>query len=256
MTPWLRTLRATGLVGALGFGALVSPYGVGAAHGVAGFAAVGGAFTPSPSGPGHGAVPGAAADRPDGGGDQDGRGGHERPGQSSGHEHPGRPERPERPEAGPAAPSAGQTRPGGGRAHGSATPSITASPSKSGASARSAAPAVSTPEPSRAGSVPGEGRQRPGRAGEWRPGRDRAHENADRRARGDHDGPAEDPATAQPPGEAALVPSAAPSQSQPGTGTRAAATEPVLRVLPLGSGLVLIGLGLALAFVGLRLRRG
>jgi hypothetical protein len=30
----------------------------------------------------------------------------------------------------------------------------------------------------------------------------------------------------------------------------------VLRVLPLGTGLVLMGLGLALAFVGLRLRRG
>ncbi|RSN48894.1 hypothetical protein DMH12_25765 [Streptomyces sp. WAC 04229] len=104
--------------------------------------------------------------------------------------------------------------------------------------------------------MPGEGRQRPGRAGEWRPEQDRAHENAGRRARGDHDGPAEDPATAEPSGEAALVPSAAPSRPQPGTGTRAAATEPVLRVLPLGSGLVLIGLGLALAFVGLRLRRG
>jgi hypothetical protein len=32
------------------------------------------------------------------------------------------------------------------------------------------------------------------------------------------------------------------------------ATEPVLQLLPLGSGLVLIGLGLA--FLGLRLRRG
>ncbi|MEV5316619.1 hypothetical protein AB0K92_02895 [Streptomyces sp. NPDC052687] len=32
--------------------------------------------------------------------------------------------------------------------------------------------------------------------------------------------------------------------------------EPVLRILPLGSGMVLIGLGLGLAFVGLRVRRG
>ncbi|CAM5337501.1 hypothetical protein STENM327S_01082 [Streptomyces tendae] len=49
---------------------------------------------------------------------------------------------------------------------------------------------------------------------------------------------------------------AAPSRSpaQSGTPTRAAA-EPLLRVLPLGSGLVLIGLGLALGLVGLRLRR-
>ena len=31
--------------------------------------------------------------------------------------------------------------------------------------------------------------------------------------------------------------------------------EPVLRILPLGSGLVLIGLGLGFAFIGLRLRR-
>ncbi|PSK44128.1 hypothetical protein B0E38_07721 [Streptomyces sp. 111WW2] len=53
------------------------------------------------------------------------------------------------------------------------------------------------------------------------------------------------------------MPPATPSRSpsERGTPTRAAA-EPVLRVLPLGSGLVLIGLGLALGLVGLRLRRG
>jgi hypothetical protein len=34
------------------------------------------------------------------------------------------------------------------------------------------------------------------------------------------------------------------------------AAEPVLRILPLGSGLVLIGLGLGLALLGARLRRG
>jgi hypothetical protein len=33
-------------------------------------------------------------------------------------------------------------------------------------------------------------------------------------------------------------------------------TDPVLRILPLGSGLILIGLGLGLAFIGLRVRRG
>jgi hypothetical protein len=32
-------------------------------------------------------------------------------------------------------------------------------------------------------------------------------------------------------------------------------TEPVLRILPLGSGLILIGLGLGLAFIALRVRR-
>ncbi|MET8943283.1 hypothetical protein ABZX30_06770 [Streptomyces sp. NPDC004542] len=31
---------------------------------------------------------------------------------------------------------------------------------------------------------------------------------------------------------------------------------PFVRILPLGSGLVLIGMGLGLAFVGLRVRRG
>ncbi|MFD7874034.1 hypothetical protein ACFV5G_07880 [Streptomyces sp. NPDC059766] len=36
----------------------------------------------------------------------------------------------------------------------------------------------------------------------------------------------------------------------------AAPPEPVLRILPLGSGLMLIGLGFGLAFVALRLRRG
>jgi hypothetical protein len=32
--------------------------------------------------------------------------------------------------------------------------------------------------------------------------------------------------------------------------------EPVLELLPLGTGLILIGLGLGLAFVALRVRRG
>ncbi len=49
----------------------------------------------------------------------------------------------------------------------------------------------------------------------------------------------------------------------PATSSRAAepdtvagtAVEPVLRILPLGSGLVLIGLGFALAFLGLRMRQ-
>lgn len=50
--------------------------------------------------------------------------------------------------------------------------------------------------------------------------------------------------------QAGLAPSADASHG------RANASEPALRLLPLGSGLVLIGLGLALAFVGLRLRRG
>lgn len=36
----------------------------------------------------------------------------------------------------------------------------------------------------------------------------------------------------------------------------ATAPEPVLKILPLGGGLILIGLGLGLAFLALRLRRG
>ncbi|WP_217140414.1 hypothetical protein [Streptomyces sp. AC627_RSS907] len=56
--------------------------------------------------------------------------------------------------------------------------------------------------------------------------------------------------------EPAPVTSAPPPGNRPQVGTRAGeSTEPLLRVLPLGGGLVLIGLGLALAFVGLRLRR-
>ncbi|MGC0330745.1 hypothetical protein RKD23_003735 [Streptomyces sp. SAI-170] len=46
---------------------------------------------------------------------------------------------------------------------------------------------------------------------------------------------------------------ASPRPVAPQAGTPA---EPMMHVLPLGSGMVLIGLGLALAFVGLRLRRG
>ncbi|MFD5493517.1 hypothetical protein ACFYY3_15715 [Streptomyces sp. NPDC001812] len=53
-------------------------------------------------------------------------------------------------------------------------------------------------------------------------------------------------------GEAVPLPSGA-SQS-PASNTTTGA-EPKVRILPLGSGLVLMGLGLGLAFVGLRLRR-
>ncbi|MBU6532198.1 hypothetical protein HZS56_13935 [Streptomyces sp. A108] len=58
------------------------------------------------------------------------------------------------------------------------------------------------------------------------------------------------------PPETTGVPSPSPSRARPQEGAYTqGAAEPVLRVLPLGSGLVLVGLGLALAFVGLRLRR-
>ncbi|MGV9449866.1 hypothetical protein [Streptomyces sp. NPDC003635] len=103
---------------------------------------------------------------------------------------------------------------GGGTACGvDATPSASASPSVS-----------------RAGSLAGEGRDRPGRPDVTVPDEE----------------PVAEPSPAAP-SEAAASP--APAEV---VGVRA---EPVLEVLPLGSGLMLIGLGLGLAFVGLRLRR-
>ncbi|POX61232.1 hypothetical protein C3492_22315 [Streptomyces sp. Ru62] len=116
-------------------------------------------------------------------------------------------------------------------------------------------------EPSRAGSRAGEGRMRPGRPD--------GPEIEDE----DDDPPPATPA-AQPEEpeepETAEVPSISPSPletgpdptgSPRGPGAEQAAppgeapTEPVLRILPLGSGLVLIGLGLGLALLGLRLRK-
>ncbi|NNN34305.1 hypothetical protein HLK59_28865 [Streptomyces sp. S3(2020)] len=70
--------------------------------------------------------------------------------------------------------------------------------------------------------------------------------------------PAADAATVVPDPSREAVPAASLPPQQPvrQAVTRAERpTEPVLRILPLGSGLVLIGLGLGLAFVGLRVRR-
>lgn len=227
MTPWLRTLRATALVGALGAGAVVAPYGADAAHGAgwpaAPFAVVA-APSPEPSASG-------AATVPDGSGTHDGRGGHERP------RHP---DARDRPDARPATESAPAT---------SASPSP--SPSPSGTTA--------DPEPSRGGSLPGEGRQRPPHAEEHEPEHDGRDGYAGRHRDDDIDDDVpETPATALPPQptEPAALPPATPTRTPPQTGTPArAAAEPLLRVLPLGSGLVLIGLGLALGLAGLRMRR-
>jgi hypothetical protein len=104
-----------------------------------------------------------------------------------------------------------------------------------------AVPAVHAAEPdpatSWAGSRAGEGRERPGRQDAWPV----APED-------DTYAPAEDPAPEPDGPDAALPRPAVPS----GTGT---AEEPVLQVLTLGSGLILTGVGLGLAFVGLRIRR-
>ncbi|MBG0853833.1 hypothetical protein I2W78_18755 [Streptomyces spinoverrucosus] len=117
-------------------------------------------------------------------------------------------------------------------------PPASGEPSGSGSTSAS-------PDPSWAGSRAGEGRMRPGRPEEPWPGT----------------------ATARPSGTGAADDVAAsPSASDPGVAARededeqqavpdSDMSEPVLRILPLGSGLVLIGLGLGLAFVALRVRR-
>ncbi|MDQ0600385.1 hypothetical protein QF037_004730 [Streptomyces canus] len=115
-------------------------------------------------------------------------------------------------------------------------------------------------EPSRAGSRAGEGRERPGRR-EAAEATETGEEDAGAGVGSESEAepPADGDATvvAEPSREA--VPDASPPPQRPGRQgvTRAESpTEPVLRILPLGSGLVLIGLGLGLAFVGLRVRRG
>lgn len=81
-----------------------------------------------------------------------------------------------------------------------------------------------------------------------------AGEGADSGLDSDPDGDAT--AVPQPPRETAAVPPAHPRPSAKQTVTRAERpAEPTLRILPLGGGLILVGLGLGLAFVALRLRR-
>ncbi|WP_241267055.1 hypothetical protein [Streptomyces scabichelini] len=101
----------------------------------------------------------------------------------------------------------------------------------------------------RAGSRAGEGRERPGR--------EAAPEDDAAAAR-----PEVDPGVPEVP-EVPDVPvspeTTSGSDMDPEPSPHAAPpapTEPVLRILPLGSGLVLMGLGLGLAFLALRVRRG
>jgi hypothetical protein len=119
------------------------------------------------------------------------------------------------------------------------------------------------PGQSRAGSRAGEGRERPGREATPRdedaarlPGLDPGVPDAP-------DVPGRPEATADsgigpdigPEPTRNATPSSSPSVDQ-AVGSPARTTEPVLRILPLGSGLVLIGLGLGLAILALRVRRG
>ncbi|SNX62545.1 hypothetical protein SAMN06272735_4329 [Streptomyces sp. TLI_55] len=140
------------------------------------------------------------------------------------------------------------------------TPRKTASPRPSVAPPRHGQPVVPRTGPSRAGSSAGEGRERPGRHEDA--GAAETEESADAGADEDgelqdsgapDDGGVTDEGATQPTGGAAT---AVPEASRQAVSQEGPSTEPVLRILPLGSGLVLIGLGLALALLGVRLRRG
>ncbi|MEV7320018.1 hypothetical protein [Streptomyces sp. NPDC093970] len=124
-----------------------------------------------------------------------------------------------------------------------------AAPSPSGSA--SASP---SPEPSRAGSPAGEGRLRPGRPQGPAAAVQGQNEDDDE----DETGTTGPSAGSAPPSQDAGV---IPGTPRPNTAHQAAApgeddgSEPVLHILPLGSGLILIGLGFGLAFVALRVRR-
>lgn len=114
-----------------------------------------------------------------------------------------------------------------------AAPTLAASPHGTTSPYDASYVARPAPDASRAGSLAGEGRERPGRR-ESAPPDDAAYEEAV---------PVPEP-TSVPEDESGDAAAARP----------ATVSGPVLRVLPLGGGLVLIGLGLGLAFVALRLR--
>jgi hypothetical protein len=135
-------------------------------------------------------------------------------------------------------------------------PSATATVSAAGPTASDASGSA---RPSRAGSLAGEGRVRPGRTEASADEGGDEDEDTAAPDEGDDGGGSDSPspAASQSPQEAGLVPSAPPLRPVGQTVARAEnSAEPMLRILPLGSGLVLIGLGLGLAFIALRVRRG
>ncbi|MEU6550587.1 hypothetical protein ABZ915_09910 [Streptomyces sp. NPDC046915] len=157
-----------------------------------------------------------------------------------------------------------------------ATASYGAQPTPSGSATGSPAPSRSSSPsagPSRAGSRAGEGRRRPGRP-EAPPaeieGDDDTPSTQDTEPQGldpqdeageaqvPRDAGTEPPAASESPEQADPVTSAPPPRDPDQTVTQGGedAAEPFVRILPLGSGLILIGLGLGLAFLGLRVRRG
>jgi hypothetical protein len=146
-------------------------------------------------------------------------------------------------------------------------------PSRPPSPSASASPTPSA-EASRAGNQAGEGRARPGRRDPVARDEDAGPSYTDRDPDGGEDAdepdggdsseagdsaerPDSTDATdaSEPPAEAAQPPS--PPADVAGRATvRSSQEEPVLRILPLGSGLILIGCGLGLAFLALRVRRG
>jgi hypothetical protein len=99
---------------------------------------------------------------------------------------------------------------------------------------------------SRAGSVPGEGRARPGREEPWR----QSETGPADPTYTDRDPAVPEASAASEPSQAAVIP------VRQSVGRTGGTPAPVLQIVPLGSGLILIGLGLGLAFLALRIRRG
>ncbi|KRD19082.1 hypothetical protein ASE41_20275 [Streptomyces sp. Root264] len=131
----------------------------------------------------------------------------------------------------------------------------------------SPSPSASSREPDRAGSRAGEGRQRPGRAADEAEAADDAsgvgalpHEPDEASAgdaeAGDGDTGDDSAATASPEAAVPATPAAPRDDVRQAAAQGERSDGPVLQILPLGSGLVLIGLGIALALAALRLRRG
>ncbi|MEU6604003.1 hypothetical protein ABZ922_02840 [Streptomyces shenzhenensis] len=115
-------------------------------------------------------------------------------------------------------------------------------------------------EPSRAGNRPAEGRPRPGRP-DGPPAHTEGVDDPDDASPsttapwGHHgdDYDAATPSASEPTQQAGLAPSTLPPTENAAQG-RASGSDPSLRLLPLGSGMIFIGLGLALALVGLQVR--
>ncbi|KUN24257.1 hypothetical protein AQJ23_22040 [Streptomyces antibioticus] len=228
MTGWLRTVRTTGLLIALAAGGALLPYDVRAA----------------PAGPTPGVHASVAASSPAGQRRERGEGpGWSGPGgaaTSTGHPT-------ERPTGADATPAPD-------------TPRKAASPRPSVAPPRHGQPVVPRTGPSRAGSSAGEGRERPGRQEDAEAAESAdavADENSELQDSGapDEGGVTDEGAGRPTNGAPTAVPAASRQPVGQAVGEERPATEPVLRILPLGSGLVLIGLGLGLALLGVRLRR-